>query len=385
MKIVRKLVLSVIALICVSVCFAASTYAWFDINSRAQVSGFDFQAMGGEGFLVSVDGVNYSNDLTKSDITKAIIKGYNSERYDIQNDKLVYTQAIDSDSTSTTQTYIEVPESEINDIVKNKLLLMPLTSKDGIELEDLYSATASTTSGRYIEFSVYFKATSNNSMDNFEYNIYLLGKEVTQIDGKVVKPTTIESVESTKVELAADMKTINGPLLTGDEITVYSSNAMRMSIQDTSLEEPKATIYELTNKYDLGSYATDYNKETDTSDLADTQKAELDKLYNAETNAMFTYYNNLRPFATIDKLSYSEKPETIRSLMGDDLPVVTTVKSGSDAKLVTFRFWLEGWDADCFDGLAKSISVQLSFQSKLISDPTKQPEINEEVESTTTI
>ena len=374
MKIVRKLVLSVIALICVSVCFAASTYAWFDINSRAQVSGFDFQAMSGEGFLVSVDGVNYSNDLTKSDITKAIILGYNNEKYALKDEKIVYISS-----------ELEVPKDEIDSILRDRIAMIPRTSRDGINLEDLYSAASTPSSGSFLEFSIYFKATSSNSVDNFEYNIYLLGKEVTQIDGKVVKPTTIESVESTKVELRKPMNTINGPLYANDVITVYSSNAMRMSIQDTSLEEPKATIYELTNAYDLGSYATDYNKETDTSDLADTQKAELDKLYNAETNAMFTYYNNLRPNAMIDKLPYAQKPETIRSLMGDDLPVVTTVKSGSDAKLVTFRFWLEGWDADCFDGLAKSISVQLSFQSKLISDPTKQPEINEEVESTTTI
>ncbi|MBQ3253828.1 MAG: hypothetical protein IJA65_04655, partial [Acholeplasmatales bacterium] len=88
MKIVRKLVLSVIALICVSVCFAASTYAWFDINSRAQVSGFEFQAMSGEGFLVSVDGVNYSNDLTSKQMKMAMIQGYRQDRYKIVDDEL---------------------------------------------------------------------------------------------------------------------------------------------------------------------------------------------------------------------------------------------------------------------------------------------------------
>jgi hypothetical protein len=41
-----------------------------------------------------------------------------------------------------------------------------------------------------------------------------------------------------------------------------------------------------------------------------------------------------------------------------------TVKSGTDITKVTFRFWLEGWDADCFDGLTKSINVNLTFTSK---------------------
>lgn len=356
MKIVKKLILSVASLICVAICFVVSTYAWFDVNSRADVSGFDFQAMSGLGFLVSVDGVNYSNDLTADQMKMAILKGYNSERYDIKDSKLVY---VAND--------MEVPTSEINEVMSQKLLMMPLTSKDGIHLRDLYNASASTASGRYIEFSIYFKATSNQSSDAFEYDIYLAGEDIEQVDGKIIKPTTIASVDSTMIELVDDMNTINGPYSAGQKIKVYSSNAMRMSIQDTSLEEEKATIYELTNEYDLGSYATDYNKETDASDLPASQKNELDNLYNADKNAMFTYYNNLRPFAKIDKLSYSEKPNTIRSLMGEDLPVVTTVKSGSDAKLVTFRFWLEGWDADCFDGLAKSIKVNLSFTSKLVS------------------
>lgn len=353
MKIFRKLILSVLSLVAVVICFAATTYAWFDVNSEANVTGFDFTAISGEGFLVSVDGVNYSNDLTTKQMKQAIILGYDSEKYSLNNQKLIYTSS-----------GIEVSNTEIDKLFSDNLLLMPLTSKDGIKLEDEYSGLANSSSGRFIQFSIYFKAASDVAEDNYEYDIYLNGEEITQMDGKVVKPTTIQSVESTSVELVKPMNTIFGQYLEGQTITVYSANALRMSIQDTSLEEPKAYIYELTNEYDLGSYATDYNKETDTSDLSAAQKEELNKLYNADNNAMFTYYNNLRPYNMINKMSYSDKPQTIRSLMGDDLPVVTTVKSGSDSKLITFRIWLEGWDADCFDGLAKSINVRLSFTSK---------------------
>lgn len=357
MKILRKLIISVVSLVAVVICFVATTYAWFDVNSEANVEGFNFTAISGEGFQVSVDGINYSSDLTAEQMKQAIILGYNNEKYALKDDKIIYVTS-----------ELEVPEDEINDILTKRIALMPRTSNDGINLVDLYSASSIASSGTFVQFSIYFKATSPVVEDGYEYEIYLNGQEITQMDGKVIRPTEIVSVDKTDVELRKPMNTIFGALEKGQTVTVYSQNAMRLSIQDTSLEEPKAHIYELTNEFDLGSYATDYNKETDTSSLSDAQKEELDKLYNADTNAMFTYYNNLRPNAMIDKLPYAEKPETIRSLMGEDLPVLTTVKSGSDAKLITFRLWLEGWDADCFDGLAKSINVRLTFTSKSVND-----------------
>ena len=45
---------------------------------------------------------------------------------------------------------------------------------------------------------------------------------------------------------------------------------------------------------------------------------------------------------------------------------ITTLSSGEDGKPITFRIWLEGWDADCFDGLGGTIQSQLSFSSKRI-------------------
>ena len=42
--------------------------------------------------------------------------------------------------------------------------------------------------------------------------------------------------------------------------------------------------------------------------------------------------------------------------------VITTLSSNAEsATLLTFRIWLEGWDADCFDGIAGNINALLSF------------------------
>lgn len=349
MKIVKKLYLSVITLIFVAITFTATTFAWFQINSSASVEGFDFEMQSGLGVVVSSDGVTYGNSITSDEIKKLIVESYDSERYKIVDRKLTYVASGEV-----------VADSEIDRILTQSVLMLPLTSNDGINLTDLYGSASSTKSGRYVEFSIYFKTTSNKVEDNQTYEVYLNGKDTTiPQTGEVIKATSIKSKDVSNVELKASMINNDGSLTKGDVIKVYSSNALRMSVQDTSLETPKATIYEISDdrEFEHGSYATDYNG-------AD---AELNKLYNADNNAMFTYYNNLRPYSRIEKLKYENKPETVRSLDIEELPLVTTVQSGSDAKLVTFRFWLEGWDADCFDGLAKSISINLTFNSKRVN------------------
>lgn len=351
MKIVRKLYLSVLSLILVAMTFTATTFAWFQINSSASVDGFDFELQSGLGFVVSSDGENFKNAITSKEIKQLIIINQNSEDYELVSGELINKES-----------QAKLTEADMNKYLSEEVLFLPLTSQNGIDLIDLYNSTPKLESGRYIEFSIFFKAASNVKEDNLTYDIYLNGEDITNsTTGQAVSKTSISS-EATEVELKANMTAYNnGTVMNyvkGDKITVYSSNAMRMSIEDTSSDTPKATIYELSDEQDLefGSYATDYSGEDIT----------LKKLYNADESAMFTYYNNLRPNSRLQKLEYESKPQSIRTLGTEDQPKVTTVTSGEDAKLVTFRFWLEGWDADCFDGLAKAISVKLSFTSKRV-------------------
>ena len=44
--------------------------------------------------------------------------------------------------------------------------------------------------------------------------------------------------------------------------------------------------------------------------------------------------------------------------------IITTLSTDAKSSTkLTFRIWLEGWDADCFDGIAGSIQSILSFVS----------------------
>jgi len=85
---------------------------------------------------------------------------------------------------------------------------------------------------------------------------------------------------------------------------------------------------------------------------------------------MYTYYNNLRPSSQLQAKEYLYFPETIKDLVSKDEngdyiynKKITTLSSGEDGKLITFKIWLEGWDADCFDGLKNSVDLALSFSS----------------------
>lgn len=192
------------------------------------------------------------------------------------------------------------------------------------------------------------------------------------------------AISNSNPNLPFDQRTtkIIGPDQSDKTVTVYTANAIRFSIgneNDTNYLTDSGyvcsnQIYEISDdiKYDLGSYATDYDSYCTTNSIAiDNLKHNL---YDCNSNAQYTYYNNLRATAQTP-MSYDSMPSTIRHLttvvenetIGGEyentLHYITTVKSGEKSHKLTFRFWLEGYDADCFDEISQAIRVNLSFGS----------------------
>lgn len=506
MKFLRKTIMGVSALAFTAVALTTSTYAWFKIYSKASVQGLNLTANSGLGFMISVDGKNYKNDLTKEEIQGAILVNYASDRFGWKYDEATKTstlyditkQAIYDNNNNFIGydiTYDQPASSEDIQKALKEIELMPLTSKDGVRMTDLFDSEATISSGRYIEFQVYFKTTGTrgeyveatsisqdnryyqytepyyvktdslginvsdgnvdsyfykeNELDETEtyksgltvynenytyykqffnviditekaqdlldngekvyelsngymYEIYLNGEETTSeakySNGVLIQEaTTISPTRFTSkdidVTLGADMKTIQngvpvqlyGPTDTnpvGDKITVYGGNALRMSITDeNALSASGGTkgslIYELNDSKhgdsNLGSYATNYSDLYDVTD--DNYSYELDYEYGYKYSASYTYYTNLKQTNELYNrlMDFNSKPTTIKDLTtkNDDGSYtynkkITTLSSGEDGKLITFRIWLEGWDADCFDGLGGTIQSQLSFSSKRI-------------------
>ncbi|MCR5112628.1 MAG: hypothetical protein K6A63_01685 [Acholeplasmatales bacterium] len=452
----RKLILTLSTIGLLALTTTTSTYAWFKINSTASVEGFDFEVIGGKGFMVSVDGGTYTNDLSTEQIQKAMLVSMNSGKYELgyeSDDTGAITKSnvlyeISYEHGKKVRTEVD-DEDELLEKAMNALQLAPVTSSNGRDFKNLVGVSQSASGGNYAEFGVYFKSTSSNKADKLKYDIYLDGYGGLDNDGNKVLPTTFTSA-TTDVLLNADMNAViidadgnkSLPYTPGDThdstyiadgsktITVYSTNAARISTtvgirEDVEAEYvltsdvtfldktyyvtddnetyteaqvtfgedvPENTYYEYieaytqynvdtdssliyeindtTNgKYDLGSYATDYDHTRSDYNLEDYY------LYSSECNAMFTYYNNLRRSAQISPISYDTAlPKTIKSLptvSSDDKTLtydkIVQVESGGDEKLVTFRLWLEGWDADCFDGLSNEIKVRLALGSKRVN------------------
>lgn len=418
MKLFKKLIVGISTLGLLVMTLVSATYAWFEINERATVDNFRFEVNGGKGFLVSIDNINYRNDLTLDQIQKAMLVSYDSSLYTLSTDgKEELSTVVNGEKKVLTS-------SEIAELVNTNLKLLPATTNDGRNFKDQYNGTINVTSGDYVQFGVYFKAASDIISDDFVYNIYLSGENQTNDKGEAVEPTMITDVTPANlndkyVHLSADMNAVlpskdldGNPIKTlkalkrssGDSVLVYSANAVRLSITESNPEEydlvdingdpvideetglqkkgkryvvntSSTKLYELNDTVNtntnLGSYATDYTggkTEAELNEMLTTEGTLLEDeelaLYCSKFNAMYTYYNNLKADAPITHISYDNKPKTIKDLSNKD--VVTTVKSGEDAKLLTFRVWLEGWDADCFDGLKYAVRVRLAFGSNKV-------------------
>jgi hypothetical protein len=389
LKLIRKLVLGCVTVGFLATTLAATTYAWYKLGNAAFAESFEFNASTTEGFVVSVDGKNFKQKLSTEDIIKAMIVGKspNNFKFD-ENGNLLDLR----------NNNLKLEGNNLAIVYQSVIALEPVTSKDGKTIKGLSGGTINETSessSKYAYFNLYFRTVAASTEENISYDIYLDG--LGYDDGHYSAPaTSIWSDKATNVNLVANMTTYAKEYLKGEKVQVYTSNASRFSIQDLgyikeeTVEEPiydeedptlvidtKTTIVTTTTKpnadaktfelsedsqYDLGSFATDYNSTTDTrTDVTAEQKQALDKLYNSNYNAMYTYYNNIKTEDTLEnKLPHfnTDLPQTIRSLTTFDengvkintKEVIATVKSGEVTK-VAFRFWIEGWDGDCFDGL----------------------------------
>ena len=246
-KIVKKIILAVVTLLLAVVTFTGVTFAWLSINSDAWVEGMQVQATAGKGFMVSIDGTHYQNSLSTDDIMKAIVAKYRK------------TYTLKPDGRLLDENGNELSKNDIQKVFR-QIELEPCTSynSENLELKNIYGTKIDTSKGQYIEFDIYFKATGELLED---LNIYVNG-----LDKVMHQDTTDINVNPTRINSKIDEIRLEGPLtifdkLTGesilknrdDKLEVKSSNATRLGIMN---QQGEVTILELTDEYDLGSYAT---------------------------------------------------------------------------------------------------------------------------------
>lgn len=364
-KLSKKIFLSVSSLILACTSFASVTFAWMSLNSEAWVDGMQFQATGGEGFLISVDNNIYKASLTKADIHKAIVKKY---RPKLTFDQ--YGNLFDPDN--------EIIINNYDTILEENIMLLPCTSygSSSLILTNLSGSALGASDGKFIEFDIYFKSASDISSN---LDIYLNGKDtLLNIDGQQYKvpQTKVQSANTDVITLTSSLVTfIKGDsdlehlgdaleMRAGETLKVNSSNALRLGFINE--QDNVARIVEFADELDLGSYATNINEYTNTDDSKYDDSIEYDPRYDATKNAMFTFYNELKN-TSLTAIDYKSIPQTITSLLDSNgenhIKLCTLTPNGNEVK-VSFKLWLEGWDADSIEGIAESIVVQLSFSQE---------------------
>lgn len=421
MKIARKLILGVVTTGFVAATLAATTYAWYKLNNAAFTEDFTFNASTAEGFLVSIDGKTYKHKLSTEDIVKAMLNKYSPTNFKLENGNITFSGKIGEEE------YVDkvLSKEEVLRAYSQNIRLSPLTSVDGVTITNRSKTEVSALDGKYGELELYIKCLSDDIIeknDGFgnttytptqKFELYLDGNDYN--DGHYKAPKTdVWSGIATPVNIKKDkyMRYLDNNLNIVEKygteeggtpdsmVYMYTSNAFRFSVQDLGYvttkeveivdeEDPSiirtetietttkadlndAHIYEISreSEFNLGSYATKYN-------LGKTQNfTELDRLYNADYNAMYMYYNSVKESEPLTDLLTDDHPETITDLSGNQ--TVTIVESGKVTKIL-LKFWLEGWDADCFDDIpgqidettgevinSNPINVQLLFNSRKV-------------------
>lgn len=431
----RKLFLSVFALSAAAVTFTATTYAWFRIGSSAYVNNLEFKVISGLGFKVAIDGTNsafFTETLESKQITSAILHKYNPDKYIIYKNRLFLKTTVTVDGVEK-YNFRELDYEEMNRIILDEIKLdlattmkveedgsikgdcWTLYNEFGEEIED---------NSKYLEFDLYFKTESDLSSSDKHFGIYVsddekynpYGNNRVDANGKPFeedmpfKTNITSSVQ--KVKLVNSLSYLDSnyeeqKLEAKDKINVNIANAIRFAKKDNGqitvspknsragdLEfdlddnnsftvdkdyviptiddrevqtegiDTSAKIYEIAGADNLGSYATNYSGEDD----------ELNRLYNSNYSAMWTYYNSLGAKSDdVEPLNYDKLMEMMDdgSGKGDIITKLTEnqkvakLDSGLRAHKVTFRFWLEGYDADYFMGVSglQGFKCNLAFKS----------------------
>lgn len=341
----RKLIvlsLSVILLIGTAV---TATYAAYLQGLSASVGDLEMNLYTDNYSLVSIDGVNFKENLSKDEIYKAVVAAYKG--YSVGADGKFYN-GINEVKTS---------DNFVNEELK-KLSLSPITSGDGKSFKSVsYSGinqSVDIASGAYVSLDLYFKANVDTPFElcfNTKANNYDASSQITAIKSDAIELNAnyafgLKSGFSSYDELgniSYYKKDVKG-------FKINPSDAMRFS----TVVEGEAKIYE--PSIGIGSYATTLN-----SELYDSTYKSIASRFDSTKNASYTY--SINQGASFSPISYEECPSSYQDFDSLDALKIVSFSQKGEIKKVKFNFWLEGWDADCFEGIQGSnINISLSFR-----------------------
>ncbi len=377
----RKLVLLAGSLTFLLITIISTTYAFLTNNLFAYVTGIEINVELTSGIVASTNGTTFASNLSENQIKEAIVVKYLG--YSYSSDGTVVDKSLNRVENFTQDT--------INDEFA-KIVLKPVTTKDAktfyYDKNNFKSGskmyrTCDVEDGRFISFDLYFKALDNEvnvfySASNYNYDAEGNRVKKFSIQGDTITTSTNEKEYSylhnnlITIDSLGNAKTINGG---SSDLTFNPGDAVRFSSYvekyESSTDEAGITSYTDQTKiyeinYGLGSYATTLD-----SAYYDTKYLEASR-YDAAKNAQQTYRlysaDKSDDAYRAETPSYNSLPYTYKGFDTYESANLLTLDAKDDVKKATFTFWIEGWDADCFDGLiSNSISINMAFTTSISS------------------
>lgn len=315
---VKKILFSVFSLSFFFFLFGTVTYAWFSLSKFNQLSNLDIEILTGEEFQISLNGVNYYNEIKSEEI-----------------EKVIGTKAALSDVTSLDGenfTFGPLKEDET-----------PLPNED------------------FISFELYFRTVRP------QIYVYLVENISHLVEYDMVRTGTY--VVSKGVNWRADCTFVNGPdperdvIRAGEKHMIYAADAIRVAFVEKKIEE---------NRLDSRDSSELSRKIFDLS-------GNVERGFGAEFG-QFNYYNEKHRKKltlpeeipdTVYELSYFEThdiytPANRNSEILEMMPTEDMDEEGNAIYLgkVLVNIWLEGWDADCFNAIFRdSVRIKLRFRA----------------------
>ena len=311
----KKIYLSILSFILISIVFGTASYAWLTMSVVNNLENLSLTATSGNELEISIDGDEYASNL---------------------------------------------PPYVLDQLLKD-VRLQDVTSVDGIHFQTggIIQEGPATRNEDYLSFDIYFRTIRR------ENSIFLVNNvsSIVQYD----TPTEGTFITSKGVSWTSKYDFQNGPelsdmVLKGDTATYHARDSVRVSIQELVNER---------NLLDTRSFETMQTKVFDLS--ADTTRG-----YGV-SYGQFSYFEastlktlelpSLIP-QTTNQLTVFHESNPYLALNSDSLLTTLQPTGLYDAKnreyytgKVRINIWIEGWDADAFDSVAYDrIRIQLQFK-----------------------
>ena len=304
MKTLRKLWLSVVAVVFAVVALGTTTFAWFSASTTASVSNIDLNVQTAGGILISLDGTNWSTTVTGAEVLNKI-----------SGNKVLNAVTLTGNSTTPVWRAIKETDGSLD------------TATDQLE--------------KVVTFTIHIKSTDANN-----------GQSVTLAADTNATEVTFDTAGVTLFTNASN--TTDGATAIGSntKFRVNPANALRIGVSSGAAIAANQTILEPVHAVTTSEPST----------AAVTKTAVLGTTKQTVANNLALNY-----FASVRKMTVNTSVEGTVDYTGVDASqengVIANLSANATVQL-TFALWIEGYDPSCVDAiLAKQVSTALTFKA----------------------